>query len=265
MERGADRRRLETGKRGAMNDRDMLLRQLRGPLVALGLGLLPFWLFLGLSDTVRIGDTSVGTSRLNVGGAIMAAIGITMATRMLRPGRHGHRRWWPRTAIAAIALMLCVVQLLHSLELFTLKDLREQAGFGMRPTATYVGLAQETRRTLEHEAATQDRSTLLGAIVTDLAHQRVNTARFRLVSADCPSAMKAPVPYMVPTFVPQPQFRVIADQENAVLSASEPPCEITRDGPELVRLADEAARLRDILDIRIAAYGRRFGAVPAQQ
>lgn len=95
-------------------------RGLRRPLVAIALGLLPFWLFLGASNEVRVNGELVGGSRFNFGGLVLAAIGLSIAIGVLRETP----RWAPRLALAALAVPLCLLQLAVSAELLSVDQLR---------------------------------------------------------------------------------------------------------------------------------------------
>ena len=96
--------------------------RLRRPLVAILLGILPFWLFIGMSQTTTIDGEVVQDSSLNVLGVILAIAGLIMASKMLRDdGSYNHPpRWWPRTLLAILAGLICAAQIVQSLGFYRL-------------------------------------------------------------------------------------------------------------------------------------------------
>ncbi|MFB9968575.1 hypothetical protein ACFFMP_00180 [Pseudoroseomonas cervicalis] len=118
-------------------------RGLRRPLVAIALGLLPFWLFLGFSNEVRVNGELVGGSRFNLGGLILAGIGLSMAVGVLRETP----RWAPRLALAALAVPICLAQLAISAELVSVERLRLMLSGPPQP-APDTALSAEGRRML---------------------------------------------------------------------------------------------------------------------
>lgn len=97
-----------------------LWRRLRAPLIAILLGVLPFWLFVGMSQTTTVNGKVVQDSSLNVLGVIMAIAGLVVVFKMLRDdGSFGQpARWWPRTILAILAGLLCAFQVVQSLGLY---------------------------------------------------------------------------------------------------------------------------------------------------
>lgn len=97
-----------------------LWHRLRRPLVAILLGVLPFWLFVGMSQTTKINGEVVQDSSLNVLGVITAVAGLVVVFKMLRDdGSFGQpARWWPRTVLTILAGLLCAFQVVQSLGLY---------------------------------------------------------------------------------------------------------------------------------------------------
>lgn len=110
----------ETGEVAVNATQPSLYHRLRRPLVAVLLGVLPFWLFVGMSQTTTVNGKVVQDSSLNVLGVIMAIAGLVIVFKMLRDdGGFGQpTRWWPRTALAILAGLLCAFQVVQSLGLY---------------------------------------------------------------------------------------------------------------------------------------------------
>jgi ABC-type branched-subunit amino acid transport system permease subunit len=56
------------------------------PLIALALAIVPFFLFLGTTDMVTVNGEVVSDNRFNLGGLVMAVIGIGIVFGVLRSG-----------------------------------------------------------------------------------------------------------------------------------------------------------------------------------
>jgi hypothetical protein len=94
-----------------------LWHRLRQPLIAMLLGILPLWLFVGMSQTTTVNGQVVQDSSLNVLGVILAIAGLVVVFKVLRDdGAYGHQaRWWPRTILAILAGLICILQVVQSL------------------------------------------------------------------------------------------------------------------------------------------------------
>lgn len=90
------------------------MSRFRTPLIILILGLLPFWLFIGSSNTLTINGEVVRDSRFNLAGLVMGVIGAGMAWSALRDRLNRDRL---RLVLIAIAGMVCLLQIAHSVEL----------------------------------------------------------------------------------------------------------------------------------------------------
>ncbi len=97
-----------------------LWHRLRQPLIAMLLGILPLWLFVGMSQTTTVNGQVVQDSSLNLLGVILAIAGLVMVFKMLRDDRSYGRqpRWWPRTILAILAGLVCALQVVQSLGLY---------------------------------------------------------------------------------------------------------------------------------------------------
>lgn len=90
------------------------------PLVILALAIVPFFVFLGTADSVRINGELVSDNRFNLGGLIMAVIGLCMAFGILRSSAPGDGK---RKALAAVAGLLCLVQVANSIDVIRIDPL----------------------------------------------------------------------------------------------------------------------------------------------
>lgn len=99
--------------------------RLKSPLTALALGILPFWVFVGTSNRSTVNGRVVSDSSFNLLGLVMAGIGTAMAFRILRDDAP---RDLPRTALAVVAILVCIFQLWLSADLFRLRDIWPAGG-----------------------------------------------------------------------------------------------------------------------------------------
>jgi hypothetical protein len=83
------------------------------PLIVLALAIIPFFLFLGTTNQVTVNGEVVSDDRFNLGGLIMAVVGLSMVFGILRPSAP---RDAARKGLAALAGILCLVQIANSLE-----------------------------------------------------------------------------------------------------------------------------------------------------
>jgi hypothetical protein len=90
------------------------IQRLRIPLIGLALGILPLWVFMGTSQNLSVNGVSVSQSRFNVLGLAMAGVGLGMVVKLLWSDGPWRERWLPRTALAIVAAVACVVQLAYS-------------------------------------------------------------------------------------------------------------------------------------------------------
>jgi hypothetical protein len=92
---------------------------LRQPAIALLLGVLPFWLFVGASSSTTINGQVVQQSHFNVLGLVLAGIGLAMAVRLLWGDFQAKQNWLPRTGLAILAALVCLAQLGYSVGLYS--------------------------------------------------------------------------------------------------------------------------------------------------
>jgi len=87
---------------------------MRTGLIALALGILPFFLFLGTSQTVTVNGAVVRDEQFNILGVVLAIVGIGLSLRIfLSPVR----RTLPNTLVTGLAVSVCLLQLAASFDL----------------------------------------------------------------------------------------------------------------------------------------------------
>lgn len=90
------------------------------PLIALALAIIPFFLFLGTTDMVTVNGEVVSDNRFNLGGLVMAVIGIGIVFGVLRSRTPKDP---PRKVLAVVAGLLCCVQIANSLDVIRIDPL----------------------------------------------------------------------------------------------------------------------------------------------
>lgn len=90
------------------------------PLIVLALAIIPFFLFLGTTNQLTVNGEVVSDDRFNLGGLIMAVIGLCMVFAILRPSAPKDAA---RKGLAALAGILCLVQIANSVDLIRIDPL----------------------------------------------------------------------------------------------------------------------------------------------
>lgn len=129
------------------------------PLIALALAIIPFFLFLGISNTTSVNGQIVSDSRLNLGGLLMAVIGLGLAFAVLRPSAPKDAA---RKALAALAGLLCLVQIANSLDVIRIDPLDWILPDRDLPALTYSGLAENEKTYLSSNTPETYRWALTG-------------------------------------------------------------------------------------------------------
>lgn len=92
------------------------------PLAGLILAMLPFYLFLGSTRVVVVNGERVRDESFNVLGLALAGIGLAVTLRAVLPGKRG--RDVLRQGLAALAVALCVLQIVVSGGVLPKRDLK---------------------------------------------------------------------------------------------------------------------------------------------
>ncbi|WP_395678705.1 hypothetical protein [Inquilinus sp.] len=244
-----------------------LWHRLRAPLIAILLGLLPFWLFVGMSQTTKINGEVVQDSSLNVLGIVLAVIGIVIAFKMLRDdGSFGQPpRWWARTVLAIVAILLGLFQGVYSLGLVRLSDIEVAImGRPAPPPSTYAGLDPGLKASTVTRSAALDQGRLRDDIVTTLIRIGQARARHNAYAESCHRGKWQIEAADLPAVLDDADRREIADKEAAAAVEPAPPCAHANARRFMTGLSDDVSQDRDILALQLAAYRDRFGsAAPA--
>lgn len=108
------------------------------PIIALALAIIPFFLFLGTTNLVTVNGEVVSDDRFNLGGLIMAVIGLVMVFGILRPSAPKDAA---RKGLAVVAGILCLVQIANSVDVIRIDPLDWVMPDRNLPELQYSGLA----------------------------------------------------------------------------------------------------------------------------
>lgn len=147
-----------------------MFSRFKTPLIAIVLGVVPFFIFLGSSQTMTVNGVTVRDEQFNLLGIALAIIGLWLALTVLRPSAP---RDFPRKILAAVAVLLCLLQLATSFGF--VRPLEWFAPASDLPPLAYRGLSEGNR-------------DLVGSIVArgnrdDIARDLMNRAVFTLDDA----------------------------------------------------------------------------------
>lgn len=253
-----------------------LWHRLRRPVAAMILGLLPFWLFLGTSQTTTVNGKLVQDSSFNVLGLILAIAGLVMAVKMLKQdGAYGEApRWWPRTVLAVLAGLLCVFQIGQTAGFYHVNVGQSIAQWQAkllgpsepRAQALAAELDKAMHARTQQRAASVDQVLLRDDIATSLARIHANGTLFNLYAEACDNPGKRFVLDAAPALLTDDDKTYINKaQQLAARNATE---RFDCDSPQVRDfmsnwLADDVLRDRANLALQTAAYRERFGDKPA--
>ncbi|EHL97293.1 hypothetical protein HMPREF9946_04270 [Acetobacteraceae bacterium AT-5844] len=225
------------------------------PLMALVLGIAPFWVFVGMD---HFGGAPGG--RENLLGVMMAMIGLLACVRMLRGDGKDAPRWMPRTMLLVVALLVCAFQLGHSAGLYSARELwHSVAGRPAPEPSNYTGLPQYQVHSTESASRQRSEAELRADIATSYALIRGQTQARNLYVAACYPAM-APMPLPEPpAFLREDDRKKIEDYEQAMIRAAERRCTEANTLAYISRKQEEIARMRDIAAIQERIYAERNG------
>lgn len=116
------------------------LSGLKTPIIALALGVVPFFLFVGSSHTLTVNGAVVRDEQFNVVGAILALVGLGLALRTLLSQ---DTKALVSKAVAGFAVLVCLLQLAASFDLVRPADWFTP--HSDLPPLTYSGLSEANR------------------------------------------------------------------------------------------------------------------------
>ncbi|WP_343315444.1 hypothetical protein AAIB41_11565 [Brucella sp. BE17] len=220
------------------------------PLIALALGIIPFFLFLGTTEMVRVNGEIVSDNRFNLGGLIMAVIGIFIAFGVLRPSAP---KDIARKLVAAIAALTCLVQLANSLDVIRIEPLDWIMPDRNLPALQYSGLSDNDYIYLSVKTPDAYRRALTrkkGDIVGDArVHQAYadlcHGSRYRIDLARAEQ---------LPDYFDQSERAEIEAEALARLGAATVECSMSRSSQMMGKAVDTLRRDMDLFDRLEAEY-----------
>lgn len=217
------------------------------PLIALALAVIPFFLFIGTTSTVTVNGETVSDSRFNIAGLVMAVIGIGLVFGVLRSSRDDTAR----KALAAVAGLLCLVQIASSLDVVRIDPLGWIFPDRHLPELQYSGLAENDYIYLSVKTPSAYRGALAGKKGDMIAQAREHRAyadkchggRYR---ADLERAERMP-DYFEPDHLPELERR-------AGRPARAVECSTERSERMMGKEVDDLNRQMDLFDRLEAEY-----------
>jgi hypothetical protein len=117
-----------------------LFSRFKTPLIAILLAVLPYFIFLGSSQTVAVNGVTIRDDQFNLLGVVLAIVGLWLVFAVLRPSAPSDRA---RKIVAIIAGLLCALQLVASLGV--VRPLNWLTPDSDLPPLAYGGLSDENR------------------------------------------------------------------------------------------------------------------------
>lgn len=240
------------------------LKGIRYPLIALMLGLLPFWLFVGTSQTKTYNGTLIESSRFNVLGCVFGLIGLVMAVKVIFKRGPSDQYRWPATAVSALAVIVCLVQLGDASELFKIDDIKRFAtrtiGWPALPVARIKGPDAAAETDIRDMADHLDQDRLRMSIANTLAFLNGATVRRNAYSARCYTELDKGELAPLPPYLTPADQKLTGDYIDAMGQRPVPACSAAGTEENISDLGDEIAEHAAELKILQDTYDRRFGA-----
>lgn len=229
------------------------MSHLSKPIIALILGIVPFFLFIGTTSMTTLNGEVVAESRFNFGGILLALIGIGLAWKSLSGGRVLAQK-----ILAALAVLICVLQLISSSGIWRIEPLDWLIPDRYLPAPDYSGLTETDRIFLAPESEENYRSTLAhhkGEIIRDarLHNSYASTCHGGRSRVDLARAEALP-----DVFDADLQDRLASVVARFAAQAPES-CTERNSIRFMASLADETHRRMDLFDRLVEDY-RRFSA-----
>lgn len=214
------------------------------PLIALALAIIPFFLFVGPTDTVTINGEVVSDNRFNLGGLVMAIVGLGMVFSALKPSAPKDAA---RKGVAAIAALLCLVQIANSIDVIRIDPLDWIMPDRHLPALRYSALADNdyiflTVKTPDayRRALTREKSDIVGEArvhqaYSDLCHgsrYRVDVARAE----------------QMPDYFDDAERADIEQKAQTMVAAAPVECSIARSNRLMGENVDQLNRGMDLFD-----------------
>lgn len=225
------------------------------PLIALLLAVLPFFVFIGSTNSVTVNGELVTDDRFNLGGLIMAIIGLGIVWNVLRPSapKDGLRR-----GLAVVAGVLCLVQVANSIDVIRVEPLDWVMPDRNLPALNYVGLADNdyiylTVKTPDayRRALTREKAEILGeARIHEAYADLCHGGRYRV---DLARAER------MPAYFDDGEQRAIEERASVMVEAASPQCAPSTSNRLMGRAVDELNRSMDLYERLEAEYLASLG------
>jgi hypothetical protein len=135
------------------------MSRFRTPIIAALLAIIPFFMFFGAANTLTVNGELVSDSRLNLLGVGMALAGIVLVFGVVRPSAPKDAA---RKGLAALAGLLCMVQLANAIDVIRIEPLDWIFPDRKLPALEYTGLKEHDRNVLSSYEPEAYRRALLG-------------------------------------------------------------------------------------------------------
>nr|WP_314261605.1 hypothetical protein [uncultured Devosia sp.] len=220
------------------------------PLIALALAIIPFFLFFGTTDMVRVNGEVVSDNRFNLGGLVMAIVGLVIVWGVLKPSAPKDAA---RKSVAVIAGLLCCVQIANSIDVIRIDPLDWIMPDRNLPALQYSALADNDyifltvktqdayRRTLTREKGEMVGEARTHQAYADLCHggrYRVDLARAE----------------QMPEYFDEGERAAVEDRGAALAASATMECSITRSNRLMGEDVDKLNRAMDLFDRLEAEY-----------
>jgi len=220
------------------------------PLIALALAIVPFFLFLGTTDMVTVNGEVVSDNRFNLGGLVMAVIGIGIVFGVLRSGAPTDLA---RKVLAVVAGLLCCVQIANSIDVIRIDPLDWIMPDRNLPELQYSALADNdyiflTVKTPDayRRALTREKGDLIGEARVHQAYADLcHGSRYRVDLARAEQ---------MPDYFDEAERAAVEDRGQALVASATMECSITRSNRLMGEDVDLLNRAMDLFDRLEAEY-----------
>lgn len=217
------------------------------PLIALLLGGLPFFLFIGSTSTTVVNGELVAESRFNLGGVILALIGIGLAWSVLR---ERGERLGARKALAGLAALVCVVQLVSATDIYRIAPMDWLMPDRHLPAPQYGGLTEQERIVLLPPSDGNYRRTLASNKARIISNARLHRAYADLCHGGRSRIDLARAEAVPESFDADLRQAIDADLRDQPT----PECSARQSARIIAALADETNRDMDLFDGLVEDY-----------
>ncbi|EKF20482.1 SEL1-like repeat protein [Nitratireductor pacificus] len=236
---------------------------LRAPLLALALGVAPFWIFIGTGSSLTVNGELVRESNFNIAGVVLGIVGVVVAFRALREGGT-----WIRLLLGCIALAVSGFQIAWSAELLTRDHVNRLVGYPLPAEPEYKGgnlVRQHDMRLFAHQ---NDEAEVRERLIEEYGLAQARFASHKRYAEACHGGtMRIAEGSTEPPGFVVPEIRARIDERAQKLLAEMPANACSRENSlvEMKELPEAILQQSDILAVLASAYRRRFIVPPASQ